>query len=170
MAESLKITAGLSKADIYEEILPQIRALIADEPDLTANLANITAVLTQAFGHLWTGFYLRKPDGKGHDRLVLGPFQGPIACTSIPLAPVARGVCGASAAQRQTIVVPDVDKFSGHIACSSASRSEIVVPLVAHGETQLVLDVDSIHLNSFDAVDATYLERVIQLIRDQHFK
>ena len=97
MAEVLKVTAGQSKAEIYEEILPQIKSLIVDESDLTANLANICAVLTTSFGHLWTGFYLRKPDGKGHDRLVLGPFQGPIACTTIPLHPVARGVCGASA-------------------------------------------------------------------------
>lgn len=165
MAEALKITTGSSKQDVYEEILPQIESLIAGEHDLTANLANVAAVLNTAFGHLWTGFYIRRGE-----RLVLGPFQGPIACTSIPLKPVPRGVCGAAAAQKETVVVPDVDKFPGHIACSSDSKSEIVVPLIVNGETELVLDVDSRQLNSFDATDARYLEKVIALIRAQHFK
>lgn len=163
MAEQLKIKSQ-TKDGIYEELLPQIRALIEVEEDLTANLANIAAALNQAFSHLWTGFYLRKGG-----RLVLGPFQGPIACTSIPLHPVARGVCGAAAMSGETIIVPDVEKFPGHIACSSESRSEIVVPLVADGETQLVLDVDSIRLNAFDDIDALYLENIIALIKTRHY-
>jgi L-methionine (R)-S-oxide reductase len=165
MAEALRITANASKQDIYEEILPQISALIEGEDNLVANLANIAAVLNTAFGHLWTGFYVRSGT-----RLVLGPFQGPIACTSIPLKPTARGVCGYAASRRETVIVPDVEKFPGHIACSSASRSEIVVPLVSGGETELVLDVDSRELNAFDAVDAQYLELVIALVKARHFK
>jgi len=165
MAEALKITANASKADIYEEIIPQISSLIEGEDNLVANLANIAAVLNTAFGHLWTGFYIRSGA-----RLVLGPFQGPIACTTIPLEPQARGVCGAAAAQKKTIVVPDVEKFPGHIACSSESKSEIVVPLVVNGETELVLDVDSRDLNAFDAIDAKYLELVIALVKARHFK
>ena len=134
--------------------MPQIEALIGGEDNLTANLANVAAALYMAFGHLWTGFYVR--DG---DMLVLGPFQGPIACTRIPLKPVARGVCGAAAEQQVTQLVPDVEAFEGHIACSSASRSEIVVPLIGNdGETALVLDIDSASLNSFGAVDQDYCD------------
>lgn len=164
MAETLHISENASKADIYAEILPQIKALIAGENNLTANLANIAAVLNTAFGHLWTGFYIREGDD-----LVLGPFQGPLACTRIPLKPVARGVCGAAAQQQETIVVPDVDKFPGHIACSSLSKSEIVVPLVVNGQTELVLDVDSTQLGSFDDTDARYMQDIIALIKDRHF-
>lgn len=165
MAEVLQITPNATKEDIYEEIIPQIKSLIEGEEDLIANLANTAAVLTQAFGFLWMGFYLLK--GK---RLVLGPFQGPIACTSIPLVPAPKGVCGAAVARQETIVVPDVDQFPGHIACSSLSRSEIVVPLIHDGVTQLVLDIDSTELNTFDGIDALYLEQIITILRQRHFE
>lgn len=164
MAETLFIPQNASKEEIYSELLKQIKALIETEPNLIANLANIAAVLNTAFGHLWTGFYLREGD-----MLVLGPFQGPLACTRIPVKPTPRGVCGAAAFQQKTQLVPDVDQFPGHIACSSASRSEIVVPLVAGGETQLVLDIDSTELNAFDAVDQEYCEALIRIIREKHF-
>lgn len=164
MAETLFIPQNASKEEIYNELLKQIKALIETEPNLIANLANIAAVLNTAFGHLWTGFYLREGD-----MLVLGPFQGPLACTRIPVKPTPRGVCGAAAFQQKTQLVPDVDQFPGHIACSSASRSEIVVPLVAGGETQLVLDIDSTELNAFDAVDQEYCEALIRIIREKHF-
>lgn len=164
MAESLKFNKEATKADIYEEILPQIRSIIEHEDNFIANLSNIAAVLTEAFGHWWTGFYLR--DG---NTLVLGPFQGPLACTRIPVEPVPRGVCGAAAAQQKTQLVPDVEKFPGHIACSAASKSEIVVPLVVNGRTELVLDVDSAHLDAFDSTDQLYLERLIDIIKDRHY-
>lgn len=164
MAESLTFNKNAPKAEIYEEIIPQIRAIIETEDNLTANLANIAAILTEAFGHWWTGFYLR--DDK---TLVLGPFQGPLACTRIPVEPVPRGVCGAAASERRTQLVPDVEKFPGHIACSAASKSEIVVPLVVDGRTELVLDIDSAELNSFDAVDQLYLERIIELVAQRHY-
>lgn len=164
MAEALRINKEATKADIYEEIIPQIRSIIADEPNLTANLANIAAILTEAFGHWWTGFYLRDAN-----TLVLGPFQGPLACTRIPVEPTPRGVCGAAAAERRTQLVPDVEKFPGHIACSAASKSEIVVPLVVNGRTELVLDVDSAYLNAFDATDQLYLERIIELVSQRHY-
>ncbi len=165
MAESLNIPENASKEEIYAGIIPQIKSLIAGEENLTANLANVAAVLDMAFGHLWTGFYIM--DG---NMLVLGPFQGPIACTRIPVKPIARGVCGVAADRGKTQLVPDVDKFEGHIACSSDSKSEIVVPLVGDdGETKLVLDVDSLHLNSFDEIDQKYCEEIIQMIKEQHF-
>ena len=164
MSETLNITQGVSKEDIYREILPQIESIISGEDNLTANLANICAVLDAAFHHLWTGFYIA--DG---DTLVLGPFQGPLACTRVPLKPVARGVCGAAAASQKTQVVPNVDEFPGHIACSSASKSEIVLPLVANGETQLVLDIDSAQLNTFDDIDEKYLTQLIDIIKNKHF-
>lgn len=165
MAEELKVTKGANKEDIYQEILPQIKSIIEGEDDFVANLANICAILDEAFGHLWTGFYIRK-----EDFLVLGPFQGPLACTRIPLKPVPRGVCGAAADQQKTLVVPDVEKFPGHIACSSSSKSEIVLPLVKDGETKLVLDIDSQYLDTFDNIDAEYLEQVIDAIAERHFK
>ena len=164
MAEQLSISKNASKEEIYKEIFPQIESLISGEEDLIANLANICAVLNVAFSHLWTGFYITRGDD-----LVLGPFQGPLACTRIPLRPAAKGVCGAAAKEQKTIVVPDVEKFPGHIACSSLSRSEIVVPLVHNGETQLVLDIDSTELNSFDEADALYLEKIIELVKNNHF-
>ncbi len=164
MAETLTITKGASKAEIYEEILPQISALVAAEEDMTANLANIAAVLNAAFGHLWIGFYIRR----GND-LVLGPFQGPLACTRIPVEPTPRGVCGASASQMKTLVVPDVEAFPGHIACSSLSKSEIVVPLVAAGQTKMVLDIDSTSLSTFDETDRDYCEQIMEMIKARHF-
>ena len=155
MAEDLHIAMG-SKQEQYEALLPQIEALISGDPDLIANLANIAAALFQQFKFLWVGFYLVKGE-----ELVLGPFQGPIACTRIRKG---KGVCGTSWERAETLVVPNVEKFPGHIACSSLSRSEIVVPLL-QGETVWgVLDVDSEALDQFDAMDKVYLERITQLI------
>lgn len=155
MAEDLTIATG-TKQQQYEALLPQLKALVEGEPDLTANLANITAALKEQFGWLWVGFYLVKGE-----ELVLGPFQGPVACTRIRKG---RGVCGASWQRAETLIVPDVEKFSGHIACSSLSRSEIVLPLLKNDEVVGVLDVDSTDLNSFDQTDATYLQQIIALI------
>jgi GAF domain-containing protein len=155
MAEDLHISIG-SKQEQYEALLPQIKALTAGESDLIANLANIAAALFQQFRWLWVGFYLVKGD-----ELVLGPFQGPIACTRIKKG---RGVCGTSWERGETLVVPDVEKFPGHIACSSLSRSEIVVPITYDGTVWGVLDVDSDALDHFDAIDKEYLERIIQFI------
>jgi L-methionine (R)-S-oxide reductase len=152
MAESIEFDPAASRGERYAEIVPQIEALVADEPDATANLANIAAVLKEAFGFFWVGFYLVK-DGE----LVLGPFQGPLACTRIALG---KGVCGHAWAARKTVVVPDVDQFPGHIACSSAARSETVVPLFdRNGSVIGVLDVDSDKIDDFDDVDARGLER-----------
>ncbi|PCJ01984.1 MAG: hypothetical protein COB14_02945 [Alphaproteobacteria bacterium] len=165
MAESLNIPQNATKEDVYKGIIPQIKSLIEGEENLISNLANVSAVLDMAFKHLWTGFYLM--DG---NILVLGPFQGPIACTRIPVRPIARGVCGVAAESGETQLVPDVDKFSGHIACASDSRSEIVVPLVgSDGATKLVLDIDSLQLNCFDKIDQKYCEKIVQIIKKQHF-
>lgn len=153
MAETLSLTAT-AKAARYAELLPQIEALTTDEPDLTANLANTAAALRQAFGFFWVGFYVVKGD-----ELVLGPFQGPIACTRIRKG---RGVCGSSWAQARTLLVPDVEQFPGHIACSSDSKSEIVVPVFKNGAVVAVLDVDSDQLNDFDADDQAALEQLMQ--------
>lgn len=152
MAEDLQIIQG-TKAEQYEALLPQIKALITGERDLTANLANISAALKEQFGWLWVGFYLVK-DGE----LVLGPFQGPVACTRIRKG---RGVCGAAWERAETLVIPDVEAFPGHIACSSLSRSEIVVPLLVNGEVMGVLDVDSVDLDTFDETDKRYLEEIV---------
>src|SRR5687767_1829366 len=146
MAESVLFTKGADRETLYREMEPQIRALLAGETDLIANLANITAVLKEAFGFFWVGFYLVK-----EGQLVLGPFQGPIACTRIPFH---KGVCGASYTRAETIIVPDVEQFPGHIACSSASRSEIVVPVFhRNGTVAMVLDVDSDQLDDFSETD-----------------
>ena len=161
MAEDLQITQG-TKEEIYQSLLPQIEAVLTGEPDLIANLANITAALKEQFGWLWVGFYLVKKTVDGNeDELVLGPFQGPIACTRIPKS---RGVCGASWQQAQTLIVPDVEKFPGHIACSSLSKSEIVVPIIRNNSVVGVLDVDSELLNQFDEVDKVYLEMVVEMV------
>lgn len=152
MAEDLTIITG-NKEEQYQTLLPQIKALIEGEPDLIANLANITAALKEQFGWLWIGFYLVK-----NDELVLGPFQGPVACTRIKKG---RGVCGSSWAKAKTLIVPDVEKFPGHIACSSLSRSEIVLPLMRDNEVVGVLDVDSEALDCFDETDRKYLEEII---------
>ncbi|WP_207534045.1 GAF domain-containing protein [Desertivirga arenae] len=152
MAEDLKIFNG-TKEEQYQSLLPQVRALIGGEEDLIANLANISAALKEQFNFLWVGFYLVK-----NEQLVLGPFQGPVACTRIDLG---KGVCGSAWQEQKTLVVPDVEAFPGHIACSSLSRSEIVVPFFCEGEVAGVLDVDSKDLNQFDEVDQKYLEEII---------
>lgn len=153
MAEDLYITEG-SKEEKYRALLPQLRSLIEGEDDLIANLANVSAALKETFRFFWVGFY--RVQG---EELVLGPFQGPIACTRIRKG---RGVCGTAWAKAETLIVPDVDAFPGHIACSSLSRSEIVVPLIRRNEHEVwgVLDVDSENLNSFDEIDARFLEEV----------
>ena len=162
MAEDLNIVSG-SKQEKYISITQQIEALITGEPDLTANLANITAALKEQFGWFWVGFYMVKENANtGNSELVLGPFQGPVACTRIAKG---RGVCGTSWAKGETIIVADVEKFPGHIACSSASKSEIVVPLINNGSVVGVLDVDSDMLDQFDATDKAYLEAIVALIK-----
>ena len=162
MAEDLNIVSG-SKQEKYISITQQIEALITGEPDLTANLANIAAALKEQFGWFWVGFYLVKPnETKKVDELVLGPFQGPVACTRIAKG---RGVCGTSWAKEETIIVADVEKFPGHIACSSASKSEIVVPIFKDSSVVGVLDVDSELLDQFDTIDQQYLEAIVALIK-----
>ena len=156
MAEDLLIAEG-SKTEKYQSIIPQIKGLIEGEPDLVANLANVAAALKEQFGWFWVGFYLVKDN-----ELVLGPFQGPVACTRIRKG---RGVCGASWEKAQTLVVPDVEAFPGHIACSSLSRSEIVVPILSAGEVVGVLDVDSDQLNHYDETDRLYLEEIVSMIQ-----
>lgn len=155
MAEDLQIIRG-DKAAQYTSLIPQIKGLLEGEPDLVANLGNVTAALKEQFGWLWVGFYLVKGD-----ELVLGPFQGPVACTRIRKN---KGVCGSSWAQAATLIVPDVEAFPGHIACSSLSKSEIVVPLIRNGEVKAILDVDSEHLAHFDTTDQQYLEEIVALI------
>lgn len=156
MAEELIISASTSKKEKYEVLVPQIEALVTGESDIVANLANIAAALKQTMGFFWVGFYLVK-----NNQLVLGPFQGPIACTRIDFG---KGVCGASWKQKKTILVPNVDEFPGHIACSSASKSEIVLPAFKNNEVALVLDVDSDQLDDFDSDDAAGLEQVMRMI------
>jgi L-methionine (R)-S-oxide reductase len=161
MSEDLTIIQG-SKQEIYQSLIPQIKALIEGEPDLVANLANITAALKEQFGWLWVGFYLVKSfDSAQDDELVLGPFQGPVACTRIKKG---RGVCGTSWQQAQTLIVADVEKFPGHIACSSLSKSEIVIPVIRNNEVIGVLDVDSELPNLFDETDKLYLEEIVAAI------
>ena len=155
MAEDLTVVQG-TKQEQYESLLPQIRGLIADEPDLIANLANITAALKEQFGWLWVGFYLVK-----EEELVLAPFQGPVGCTRIRKG---RGVCGSSWAEAKTIIVRDTEKFPGHIACSSLSRSEIVVPIIRNNSVIGVLDADSENLDEFDTIDQKFLEKIIEMI------
>ena len=156
MGENLYIPEEVSKEELYKSLYPQLKALVADESDLIANMANITSALKEAFDFFWIGFY--RVIG---DRLVLGPFQGPIACTSIAFG---KGVCGSTWKEAKTIIVPDVDKFPGHIACSSQSRSEIVVPLKHNNTVVAVLDVDSNQLNSFDEIDSYWLEKICALL------
>lgn len=155
MAEDLSIIKG-DKQTQYQSLIPQIKSLIEGEPDLIANLANIAGALKEQFGWFWVGFYLVKGE-----QLVLGPFQGPVACTRINKG---RGVCGTSWANAATLIVPDVEKFPGHIACSSLSKSEIVVPMIKDGVVWGVLDVDSEFLDSFDETDKQYLEIITGLI------
>lgn len=155
MAEDLNIIQG-TKEEQYLALIPQILGLLTGESDLIANLANITAALKEQFGWLWVGFYIVK-----NDELVLGPFQGPVACTRIRKG---RGVCGTSWAEAKTLIVPDVEKFPGHIACSSASKSEIVLPLFKDNEVFGVLDIDSSEFDHFDDIDQTFLSKILELI------
>ena len=155
MAEDLTILKG-DKTNQYQSLIPQIVALIQGETDQTANLANISAALKEQFDFLWVGFYLVK-----NNELVLGPFQGPVACTRIQKG---KGVCGTSWELSKTIIVEDVEQFPGHIACSSASRSEIVIPLMRNGNVYGVLDVDSKELSTFDETDAKYLTEILTFI------
>lgn len=155
MAEDLTIAAG-SKTEQYQTLLPQINALIHGEPNLIANMANVCAALKEQFNFFWVGFYLIEAG-----QLVLGPFQGPVACTRISHN---RGVCGTAWATKETLIVPNVNTFPGHIACSSKSQSEIVIPIIREEQCIGVLDVDSEQLNQFDEVDAHYLQQVIDLV------
>lgn len=157
MAEHLDVSSG-TKVEKYEILLPQIQSVIESEPDMIANMANVASMIHETFGFWWTGFYRVI-----NNELVLGPFQGPLACTRIAKG---RGVCGTCWQESETQVVEDVDKFPGHIACSSASRSEIVVPLIKNGEVIAVLDIDSEHLATFDQTDKLWLEKVAQLLTE----
>ncbi|QEC80127.1 GAF domain-containing protein [Mucilaginibacter ginsenosidivorax] len=157
MAEDLNITTSTDKTEQYTTLVPQIAALLDGETDLVANLANISAALKEQFKWFWVGFYMVK-----NEELVLGPFQGPVACTRIKLG---KGVCGAAWEQAKTLVVPDVEEFPGHIACSSLSRSEIVVPVFQNNIVVGVLDVDSELLDQFDETDALFLEQIVKLIK-----
>jgi GAF domain-containing protein len=159
MAEDLHIIEG-TKEEQYQQLIPQIKGLLEGENDMVANLANVAAALKEQFSWWWIGFYLVK-DGE----LVLGPFQGPIACTRIRKG---RGVCGTAWEKAETLIVPDVEKFPGHIACSSLSRSEIVVPLIHNGEVWGVLDADSEHLDHYDMTDKTYLEESASLLANSY--
>jgi GAF domain-containing protein len=155
MAEDLHIIQG-SKEEQYQALIPQIKGLLTGESNLVANLANTTAALKEQFGWFWVGFYL-----VDQNELVLGPFQGPVACTRIQKG---RGVCGSSWKEAKTLIVPDVEKFPGHIACSSLSKSEIVVPLLKEGQVWGVLDVDSSDYDQFDETDQLYLEQIVALL------
>jgi len=155
MAEDLEIVKG-TREEQYAALIPQIKGLIEGETNLVANLANIAAALKEQFGWFWVGFYL-----VFENELVLGPFQGPVACTRIKKG---RGVCGSSWEQEKTLIVPDVEKFPGHIACSSLSRSEIVVPMIKEGKIYGVLDVDSEQLDQFSLTDQIYLEQILSMI------
>lgn len=156
MAEDLYILKTTNRQEQYLSLIPQIRGLVEGEDNLIANLANIAAALKEQFGWLWIGFYL-----VSEDELVLGPFQGPVACTRIRLG---KGVCGTAWAENKTLIVPDVEEFPGHIACSSASRSEIVIPIRSAGKVIGVFDADSAELNEFDETDAKYLQEILELI------
>lgn len=156
MAEDLIIDRNLDKAAQYQQLIPQIEALLSGEQDFIANMANVCAALKEQFNWFWVGFYLVK-----NEELVLGPFQGPVACTRIAYG---RGVCGAAWQQNEVLVVPDVDAFPGHIACSSLSKSEIVLPLYQNDRIIGVLDVDSERYNSYDEVDAKYLQQILSLL------
>src|SRR4051812_13457330 len=155
MADDLNIVEG-SKAEQYKGLVPQLEGLLSGEDDLIANLGNVCAALKEQFRWLWVGFYIVK-----QDELVLGPFQGPVACTRIKKG---RGVCGTSWQESKTLIVPDVEKFPGHIACSSLSKSEIVVPVIRNNEVVAVLDVDSGEYDLFDETDQQYLEKIVALI------
>ena len=158
MAESLAFSRGSERKIIYQEIVPQIEALITGESDLTANFGNICAALKEAFGFFWVGFYLKK-----ENQLVLNAFQGSIACTRIDFD---KGVCGHCYTIKETVIVPNVEEFAGHIACSSLSKSEIVLPIFKDGEVFGVLDVDSDKLNDFNEIDAEGLGKIVKIIEN----
>jgi len=163
MAESLNLTKSKDRISTYEALLPQLDGVLSGETDLIANLANTTAALKQAFDFLWIGFYLVKGN-----ELVLGPFQGPLACTRIAFH---RGVCGHAYTTQKPIVVANVNEFPGHIACSSLAQSEVVIPIFSKNKKVVgVLDVDSIHLNDFSEVDVVELEKVVRLLERLHFR
>lgn len=149
------------KEQKYGQLIKEAAALLDGESDLVANMANLAALIHETMGFWWTGFYIVRTDKDGKEQLVLGPFQGPIACTRIAFG---RGVCGTSWQRRETVVVPDVEKFPGHIACSSESRSEIVVPVFSNNIVTAVLDIDSRYLNTFDDTDTRYLEQIVRLL------
>lgn len=161
MSEQLNILKSSSREEQYTHLLPQLKALIESETDIIANYANISAALKQTFGFFWVGFYIVR-----QDELVLGPFQGTIACTRIKYG---KGVCGTAWKESRTIIVPDVQQFEGHIACDSSSRSEIVVPIHNRGKVTAILDIDSEHLNYFTETDAEYLEQLAGII-ENNFK
>lgn len=156
MAEEFLIFKSTDKNERYKILIPQIESLVTGEKDLIANLSNITAALKQTMEFFWVGFYLVK-----EDQLVLGPFQGPVACTRIDFG---KGVCGAAWKNKKTIIVPNVDEFPGHIACSSESRSEIALPGLKNNTVALVLDIDSNKLNDFDESDRFALENVMKIV------
>ena len=166
----------MTKQETYQTLLPQIQSLVAGEQDMIANMANVAAALHEAFGFWWTGFYIVRYErvndltkksclegakNEGRGELVLGPFQGPIACTRIPYG---KGVCGTAWQRAETIIVPNVHEFAGHIACSSASNSEIVVPIIRNGQVIAVLDIDSTDFNTFDETDRLYLEQIAGML------
>lgn len=155
----LYISSTLSKEEKYVSLLPQLRGLLEGEDDMVANLANISAALKQSFSFFWVGFYIVK-----NDELVLGPFQGTVACTRIRYG---KGVCGTAWKEKQTIIVEDVNKFPGHIACDAASQSEIVIPLFSQNNVVAVLDIDSEHLCHFDETDALYLQQIVKLLEEK---
>ncbi len=156
MSEAININQKASKSAKYQELFPQLKSLLHHEDDLIANLANITAALKETFDFFWIGFYMVK-----EDVLVLGPFQGPVACTRIAYG---KGVCGTSWKERRTILVPDVNAFPGHIACNALSKSEIVLPIIKKNKVVAVLDIDSDRLNDFDKTDQDFLEKIVRLI------
>ena len=159
MAEVLVMAQGLTKEEKYKSLIPQIKSLLGNEPDMIANMANLSAALKQAFDFFWVGFY--RVIGS---ELVLGPFQGPVACMRIRPG---QGVCGTAWNEQKTLIVPDVDQFPGHIACNAASRSEIVIPVEnKEGNVVGVLDIDSSTLNAFDETDARYLNEMLQILAD----
>jgi GAF domain-containing protein len=159
MSHTFYIASTSSKQELYQSLLPQLKALLEGETDTIANMANISAALKQAFNFFWVGFYIVK-----REELVLGPFQGTIACTRIKYG---KGVCGTAWKEGRTIIVEDVDQFPGHIACDAASRSEIVIPLFLHNEVIAVLDIDSDRLNHFDQMDADYLQQIVKLLESR---
>lgn len=168
MSESI-VVAGTTKQEKYESLMPQVKALVKGEPDLIANISNVVAALKYGMNFFWVGTYFVKtslpnPSPLVRSRepeLVLGPYQGPVACTRIPYG---KGVCGTGWKEKQTLIVEDVEKFPGHIACNAASRSEIVIPCYKNGEVYMVLDVDSDKLNAFDETDKKYLEEIAKIL------